>query len=101
LASLSSGRQELQLTNGTDLTYLISTQPTVQIRVTGVFMVNWIFTELLGRFAGGALFICGIAVFIVGRFANKRLANPPASVDGGITPRSCVAPARPATTEKV
>jgi hypothetical protein len=86
LASLSSGRQELQLTNGTDLTYLSSTQPTVLIQVTGMFMENWIFTEFLGRLAGGALCICGIAVFIVGRFANNRRANPPASVDGGIAP---------------
>jgi hypothetical protein len=98
LASLTSGRHELQLTNGTDLTYLAPTQPTMQIRVTGVFLVNWMLTELLGGVAGGALLICGIGVFIVGLFASKRRANPPAPVDGGVTPRSRVAPARPATT---
>jgi hypothetical protein len=75
LASLPSGKLELQLTNATDLTYLASTQPTVQIRVTGMFTENQIFDELLGCATGGAIFLGGIAVFIVGMVAGKRLAK--------------------------
>jgi hypothetical protein len=100
LASLSSGRHELQLTNGTDLSYLAPTEPTIKIQITPVFIVNSMFGELLGRVAGGALLILGIGIFIVGLVANKRRANPPASVDGGITPQSRITPARPATTEQ-
>jgi hypothetical protein len=73
LASLPSGRQEFQLTNAKDLTFLAATQPTVQIRVSLVFTKNRIFNELLSFILGIVILLCGILVLVFN--AGKRFVN--------------------------
>jgi hypothetical protein len=64
-----------------------------------MFLENALFIKVLGCLAGGVVFICGLAVFIRGVFAGKRVANPPAAADGGIRLLR-VAPDEPGTPEQ-
>ena len=81
----SSNMYELRLTNGTDLTYLQPTEPTVQIELSPAFFKNGMINASIGFLAGAMLFLIGLTKFIIGSLSGRRRANPTASLDGKAT----------------
>ena len=71
----TSNAYELQLTNGTDLSYLLPTRPIVKIRLNSLFLKEGPITAFLGWVIGGLAFICGLGLLCFGLLSRSKAAN--------------------------